>query len=74
MSIEIQNYFFSQKKQNIRKQIKLGNTKSLWNAVNASKDNGSTALPNVMPLDGDVVSGNERSQCFADFFEQYLEI
>ena len=48
LNIEIQNYFFSQKKQNIRKRIKPGNTKFLWNAVNASKGVGSTPLPNVM--------------------------
>ena len=40
------------------------------NAVNASKDIGFTTLPNVKSLDGNVVSGNERSQSFADFFEQ----
>ena len=58
--------FFSQKQQNIRKQITPGNTKSLWNAVNASKDLGHllTTLPNVMTLDGIFVSGNERNQCF----------
>ena len=26
--------------------------------------------PNFMSLGGDVVSGDEQSQCFADFFEQ----
>ena len=58
LSIEIRNYFFSQKQQNIRKQIKPGNTKSLWNAVNASKDIGSAPLPNVMSFGGDVKTLN----------------
>ena len=70
LNIEIRSYFYSQKQQKIRKQIKPGNTKSLWNAVNASKDIGHSSLLNVMSLDGKVVSGKERSQCFADFFEQ----
>ena len=45
----------------------------MWNAVNASKDVGSTPLPNVMSFAGNVVSGNELSQCFADFFDQKVK-
>ena len=61
------------KKQTIWNQIKPGNAKSLWNAVNAAKDIGTTPLPNVMTLNGVVVSRNERSQCFADFFAQKVK-
>ena len=46
-----------------------GNCKSLWNAVKAAKDNGINQIPKSMTLGGKTVAEEERSDCFASFFE-----
>ena len=73
LNIEIRNYFFSEKRNNVRHKIIPGNCKSLWNAVNAAYDNGTTSLPECMTLGGVGVDVHERSDCFAKHFEQKVK-
>ena len=70
LNFEIRNHFYSKKRDDVRRQIIPGNSKSLWNAVNMSKDNAIYPLPNLMTLGGVPVSEQERSGCFASFFEE----
>ena len=73
LNIEIKNYFFSEKRNNVRHKIIPGNCKSLWNAVNTAYDNGTTSLPECMTLGGVGVDVHERSDCFAKHFEQKVK-
>ena len=50
-----------------------GNSKSLWNAVNASKDIGASLLPGCMTLDGVKVNEDKRSSCFASYFVRKIK-
>ena len=70
---EIKNHFQFKKRNNIRRLIIPGNLKSLWNAVNIAHDNGASALPDCMTLDGRPIGEHERSDCFADFFENKVK-
>ena len=38
LNIEIQKHFYSEKRFKVRKKLKPGNSKSLWDAVNSAKD------------------------------------
>ena len=67
LNIEIKRHFYSKKRINIRRKILPGNTKSLWNAVNAAHDNGCESIPDCMKLNGRLVGGHERAECFADY-------
>ena len=57
----------------MRHKIIPGNCKSLWNAVNAAYDNGTTSLPECMTLGGVGVDVHERSDCFTKHFEQKVK-
>ena len=63
----------SQKRNNIRRKIVPGNSKSLWKAVNEAYDNGASTLPDCMTLDGKVIGEHERSDCFVNFFENKVK-
>ena len=73
LNIEIKNHFRFQKRNNIRRKIVPGNSKSLWKAVNEAYDNGASTLPDCMTLDGKVIGEHERSDCFANFFENKVK-
>ena len=57
------------KKHKIRSKIKPGDSKSLWKAVNESKDIGTNSLPILMTLAGSCIHEHERSDHFAKIFE-----
>ena len=74
MNVEIRNHFYFEKRNSVRRKIVPGNSKSLWNAVKASKDLGASALPVSMTLGGEKISEHERSNCFATHFEEKIRL
>ena len=48
LNVEICNHFHSIKRNDVRRRIIPGNSKSLWNAVKLSKDSVIDPLPNIM--------------------------
>ena len=48
LSFEIKTHFYSERKNQIRKKLVPGNSKSLWNAVRAARDIGSNSLPSSL--------------------------
>ena len=43
--------FKSSKRTNVRRNLRPGNSKYLWNAVNAAKDIGASSLPQSMKFE-----------------------
>ena len=64
----IRNYHYQERKQNIRRKIKPGNSKSLWDAVKIAKDVEPTHLPSEMFKDGICYNREKMSTAFADHF------
>ena len=57
----------------VRKKLKPGNSKSLWDAVKTAKDIGTSTLPCSMTF-GDVkIEEHERSDYFASFFDEKVK-
>ena len=50
-----------------------GNSKSLWDAVGASRDIGANVLPASMTLGNLDIGEHERSSSFASYFEQKIK-
>jgi hypothetical protein len=70
LNFEICSHFRSIKRNNVRRSIIPGNSKSLWDAVKMSMDSVINPLPDLMTLGGVPVGGHERSGCFATFFSE----
>ena len=45
LNAEIKTFYFSKKKESVRKGILPGNSRSLWSAVNIAKDTGTDEIP-----------------------------
>ena len=73
LNVEIKSHFTFERKNFIRRKIIPGNSKSLWNAVKAAKDIGTSNLPVAMKIAGRSISEHERSDCFAAFFVNKVE-
>ena len=73
LNCEIKTFYYSQKRKAVRKDIVPGNSKSLWSAVNASKDLGSNDIPNNMYYNKIKVPDGEVANCFATFFQDKVE-
>ena len=52
MNVEICNHFRSIKRNDVRRRIIPGSSKSLWNAVKIAKDTVIDPLPDPMTLGG----------------------
>jgi hypothetical protein len=70
LNFEICSHFRSIKRNNVRRCIIPGNSKSLWDAVKMSMDSVINPLPDLLTLGGVPVGGHERSGCFATFFSE----
>ena len=70
---EIKSYFYSEKRSNVRKNLKPGNSKSLWKAVNMAKDIGSSSIPCKLTLGHITIREHGRSEYFASFSEDKVE-
>ena len=56
-----------------RKNIIPGNSKSLWTAVNISKDIGSSEIPNNMYCNDKQIPESEVANCVATYFEKKVD-
>ena len=70
---EIKTFYFSQKRNAVRKNIWPGNSRSLWSAVNRSKDIGPDEIPSNMYCSEKRISNGEVANCFAVFFEEKVD-
>jgi hypothetical protein len=70
LNFEICSHCRSIKRNNVRRRIIPGNSKSLWNAVKMSMDSVIDPLPDLMTRGGVPIGGHERSGCFAAFFSE----
>ena len=70
LNCEIKTFYFSKNREAVRKGIVPGNSRSLWSAVNMSKDIGPNEIPSNMYHKDMRVPDNEVANCFAVFFEE----
>ena len=68
LNIEIRGHFYDNKRKTIRRNLRPGDSKSLWQAVNAAKDIGTSALPQSMTFNNQAIHATLRSDCFANHF------
>ena len=73
LNAEIKTFYFTQKQNSVRKNIIPGNSKSLWSAVNISKDIGSNDIPNNFYYNDKRIPEKEVANCFAAYFEEKVE-
>ena len=73
MNKYIRNYHYEERRQKIRRKIKPGNTKSLWDAVKLAKDIEPTHLPTEMSKDGIIYNRKEMPSAFANHFISKVE-
>ena len=64
---------FNQRKEEIRKNMKPGDQKSLWDAVSKSQQVEPQNIPDQMERNGKKVNKNERANEFADEFMSKVE-
>ena len=70
--MEIKTHFRNEKKFRIRKGIKPGNNKTLWEAVKLAKDLNIVDLPDQMNLDGTPIPNEDLAEAFAKMFEKSI--
>ena len=70
---EIKTFYFLQKRNAVRKNILPGNSRSLWSAVNMSKDIGPDEIPSNMYYSEKRIPDGEVANCFAAFFEEKVD-
>ena len=70
LNSEIKSFYFSKKKQSVRKGILPGDSRSLWSAVKIAKDIGTNDIPRNMTCNGVSIAEDKISDSFAQFFEE----
>ena len=70
---EIKSHFHKLKTNNVRKGIKPGNSKSLWDAVKKAKDCNVNSIPDTLFLNGNKVIQKDQAQVFATFFSNKVK-
>ena len=68
----IKIHFHNEKKFKVRKGIKPGNNKTLWEAVKLAKDVHVEDLPDQMNNDGKPIPNDELAEEFATMFEEKI--
>ena len=58
LNTEIKNFFFSQKKLAVRRDITPGSTLSLWSAVKIARDVNVSGLPGLMYLNNQKIDNS----------------
>ena len=74
MNVEIKNHFYERKKQNIRRNIRPENGKSLWSAVLEAKDLNDEDIPDKMFANGVRVETEDLEEAFAELFESKINL
>ena len=74
MDKQIRRLDFQNQRNKIRQKLKKGDSATLWEAVNIAKGNPSNGVPEVIVTQtGQRVSGVERPQAFADYFQEKVK-
>ena len=73
LNVEIKKHFHSKKSKSVRRNIKPGNSKSLWDAVKTAKDLNTPRLPNVMFLNNIEVNPDDLPDTFASHFKEKIQ-
>jgi hypothetical protein len=66
---DIRKHFYNKRKQNIRRKIIPGNSKSLWDAVKTAKDIELETIPDKIYYENIEINPENQAQAFADFFQ-----
>ena len=74
LNAELRAHFYSKRKQKIRRGIKPGNSKTLWDAVKISKDSNINPIPKEMELLGEKIKYDELPDAFARFFKDKVDV
>ena len=61
LNMEIRGHFYDAKRNKIRRNLRPGDSKSLWQAVNAAKDIGTSSLPQSMTFNNQAINVALRS-------------
>ena len=59
LNSEIKTFYFSKKRDSVRKGILPGDSRSLWSAVKIAKDTGTNEIPSNMMREGVSIAVNE---------------
>jgi hypothetical protein len=71
MDKQIRRLDFQNQRNKIRQKLKKGDSATLWEAVNIAKGNPSNGIPEIIVTQaGQMFSGEERPQAFADYFQE----
>ena len=70
---QIRNSIFEEQKQQVRRKIKPGNSKTLWESVKIASDKELITIPEQMHLNQIPVMKEDRSEAFANFFKEKVE-
>ena len=57
----------------VRRGIKPGNSKTLWDAVNLAKNCNIETIPESLTLNNIKLNPNDRAQAFANFFKEKVQ-
>ena len=58
-----------ERKQQIRRKLKPGNSKTTWDAVNIARDNETSQIPKKMHLQDEIINKEDQPESFANFFK-----
>ena len=72
LSLEIKYHFRNETKSKVRRGIKPGNNKTLWDAVKTAKDINTDELPDQMNINGKQIPNQDLADEFAQMFENKI--
>ena len=70
---DIKRFYHETKKNNVRRQIKPGNTETLWKAVKAARDVNISTMPNNLHLNGIPIPDENVADTFARYFDDKIK-
>ena len=70
---QIRKAMFEERKQQIRRKIKPGNSQTLWDSVKIATDKETPRIPDKMHLNDDQISKDNIPEVFANFFKTKVE-
>ena len=70
LNCEIRNFYYGRTKQNVRRNMIPGNSKSLWDAVKIAKDLNIEPIPTNMYGEGELLTHADMPDHFASFFNK----
>ena len=65
---QIKSFFHHVKTKNVRRGLKPGNSKSLWDAVKKSKNCNTDSIPHTLFYNNEKIRDEQKASTFADFF------